>query len=74
MFGEIERAAQHAHELPRVIRGLLQTVGAMKRTGSNLVSYLLFERGFCRALLKLGYSDTMAQKDDLLDFLCCGKR
>lgn len=67
-------AAQHAHELPRVIRGLLQTVGAMKRTGSNLVSYLLFERGFCRALLKLGYSDTMAQKDDLLDFLGCGKR
>jgi NTE family protein len=62
-------AAQYAHDLPRVIRGLLQTVGAMKRTGSNLVSYLLFEKAFCRALIRLGYADTMAQRDDLLAFL-----
>lgn len=62
-------AADHAQELPRVIRGLLQTVGAMKRTGSNLVSYLLFEKSFCRALIRIGYADTMAQKDDLIDFL-----
>lgn len=65
-------AAEYAHDLPRVIRGLLHTVGAMKRTGSNLVSYLLFEKSYCRALIRLGYSDTMAQKDDLLDFLGCG--
>ncbi len=62
-------AAQHAHELPRVIRSLLYTVGAMKRTGSNLLSYLLFEKAYCRALIRLGYADTMAQKDDLLAFL-----
>ena len=49
--------------------GLLQTVGAMKRTGSNLLSYLLFEKAYCRALIRLGYSDTMAQKDDLAAFL-----
>jgi NTE family protein len=57
-----------------VIRGLLQTVGAMKRTGSNLVSYLLFEKAFCRALIRLGYADTMAQRDDLLAFLGHGPR
>ncbi len=62
-------AARHAQELPRVIRVLLQTVGAMRRNGSNLVSYLLFERAYCRELIRLGYSDTMAQKDSLLDFL-----
>src|SRR5690606_38499262 len=45
-------AAQYAQDLPRVIRGLLQTVGAMKRTGSNLVSYLLFEKAYCRALIQ----------------------
>jgi NTE family protein len=67
-------ALNHAHELPRVIRGLLQTVGAMKRTGSNLVSYLLFEKSYCRALIRLGYSDTMAQKDDLTAFLGHGPR
>ena len=65
-------ALDHAHELPRVIRGLLHTVGAMKRTGSNLVSYLLFEQGFCRALIALGYADTMAQGEDLRAFLAAG--
>jgi NTE family protein len=65
-------AAEYAHDLPRVIRGLLQTVGAMKRTGSNLVSYLLFEKSYCRALIRLGYSDTIAQRDELQDFLGYG--
>jgi len=41
----------------------------MRRNGSNLVSYLLFERAYCRELIRLGYSDTMAQKDGLLEFL-----
>lgn len=67
-------AAEYAHDLPRVIRGLLQTVGAMKRTGSNLVSYLLFEKSYCRALIRLGYQDTMAQRDELLGFLGYGPR
>ena len=65
-------AAQYAHDLPRVIRGLLRTVGAMKRTGSNLVSYLLFEKAYCRALIQLGYRDALEQKDDLLSFLGYG--
>ena len=64
-------AAQHVHELPRVIRGLLRTVGATRRTGSNLVSYLLFEKNYCRALIRLGYEDTLAQREDLLAFLGC---
>lgn len=67
-------AAEYAHDLPRVIRGLLHTVGAMRSTGSNLVSYLLFEKSYCRALIRLGYQDTMAQRDDLLVFLGHGPR
>ena len=62
-------AAQYAHELPGVIRMLLRMVGAMKRTGSNLLSYLLFEKAYCRALIRLGYADTMAQREDLAKFL-----
>jgi hypothetical protein len=29
----------------------------------------LFEKAYCRALILLGYRDTMARKDDLLAFL-----
>jgi len=62
-------AADYAHELPRTIRTLLSTVGGTRRSGSNLLSYLLFEKSYCRELIKLGYADTMARKDDLLTFL-----
>jgi NTE family protein len=67
---ELEKIAmQHARELPRTIRALLYTVGGMRRSGSTLLSYLLFERSYCRALIQLGYRDTIARKDDLLAFL-----
>ncbi len=62
-------AAQYAHELPGVIRVLLRMVGALRRTGSNLLSYLLFEQAYCRELIRLGYADTMAQREDLAKFL-----
>jgi len=62
-------AAAHARELPRTIGMLLRTVGGMKRNASTLLSYLLFERGYCRALIRLGYNDTMSRKDDLAAFL-----
>ena len=67
---ELERiASSHAHELPRTIRTLLYFVGGLRRSGSNLLSYVLFEKSYCRALIQLGYKDTMARKDDLLAFL-----
>jgi NTE family protein len=67
---ELEKiAARFAHELPRTIRSLLSTVGGTRRGGSNLLSYLLFEKSFCRELIKLGYKDTLARKDELMAFL-----
>jgi len=67
---ELERiAVAHAGELPLTIRALLYTVGALRRSGANLLSYLLFERSYCRALIRLGYKDTMERKDDLVAFL-----
>jgi len=62
-------AAAHAAELPRTIRMLLRTVGGLQRNASTLLSYLLFERGYCRELIRLGYDDTMSRKDELLAFL-----
>jgi NTE family protein len=65
----IERiAARHVQDFPPAVRFLLRAVGAMNRNGSNLASYLLFESPFCRALIELGYHDTMARRDEMLAF------
>jgi NTE family protein len=66
----IERiASRHLYDLPRSIRILLRGVGAMNRNGSNLASYLLFEANFCKALIELGYRDTLARSAEVLAFL-----
>lgn len=66
----IERiAARHVRSLPKTTRFLMRAVGAMNRNGSNLASYLLFEADFCRALIELGYRDTLARGAEVHAFL-----
>lgn len=62
-------AAEYARELPRGVRLLLRGLGAGSRSGMQLVSYLLFESGFTRALIDMGYRDAMAMEDQLRAFL-----
>ncbi|MDE2310371.1 MAG: patatin-like phospholipase family protein [Betaproteobacteria bacterium] len=65
----IEKIAErYAANLPWTIRFLLRWVGAMRRSGANLVSYLLFEKAFCRALIDVGYQDAMRRKEEILAF------
>jgi len=67
---ELEQIAlRHIAELPLSIRLLFKSVGATERGGATLLSYLLFETGFCRELLALGYKDAMAKRENLLGFL-----
>jgi len=61
-------AARFIHELPRSVRFILRPTGALNRSGSNLASYLLFEQSFCRALIDLGYQDTVARESDVRAF------
>jgi len=65
----IERiASRFIHELPRTVRFVLRPTGALNRSGSNLASYLLFEESFCRALIDLGYKDTVAREAEVREF------
>jgi NTE family protein len=62
-------AKQHVRELPHGVRFLLRGLGASSRSGLQLVSYLLFESGFTRALIDMGYRDAMEMEDELRAFL-----
>lgn len=62
-------AARHAHSLPRLLRLVLRGLGTLRREGSTLLSYLLFEPGYTRALMELGYHDAMSRAADLRRFL-----
>lgn len=65
-------AARHAQALPRPVRALLRGIGAMNRNGGALTSYLLFEQAYTRALIDLGYADTMARSAEVQAFLGAG--
>ncbi|MEO8344018.1 MAG: patatin-like phospholipase family protein [Gallionella sp.] len=66
----IEKIAErHAAELPWTIRLLLSVVGARQRRGGTLVSYLLSEKKFCRALINLGYQDALKRREEIMGFL-----
>ncbi|MDH5632603.1 MAG: patatin-like phospholipase family protein [Gammaproteobacteria bacterium] len=63
-------AEKHMHHLPWTVRFFLRGLGALNRNGSSLVSYLLFEKSYCRELIALGYDDAMRQRERLIQFVC----
>lgn len=67
-------AQHHKHEFPGSVRFLLRGVGGLHKSGSQLLSYLLFEGGYCRDLIELGQRDAQAQADKLLAFIGVEKK
>jgi NTE family protein len=53
--------------LPTLLRYMLNVLGAKKHSG-DLLSFLLFEPGFTRQLIQLGYEDTLAAQDSIKAF------
>jgi NTE family protein len=64
-----EVAARHIGEMPRGLRSLLRVVGARDLAGSQLASYLMFEAGYTRELIEMGYRDAMEARTALHAFV-----
>lgn len=62
-------ARPYADRLPAGVRYLLGGLGSTRGTGANLMSYLMFEPGYVRTLLRLGYRDAWARRVELCAFL-----
>jgi NTE family protein len=61
-------AHQHVGNLPASIRFLMRSIGAMRKGGAALASYLLFDKFYCQALIKMGYENTIKRHDELAIF------
>ena len=66
-------AARHRYEMPRAMRFFLRGPGATRASGAGVLSYLLFEPGYCSELIELGYQDAMQQKEALCRFFGQGQ-
>ncbi len=62
-------AARHADQLPPAIRVLLRTLGVMREDRMNVLSCLLTEGQYCSSLMRQGFRDAIARRNDICKFL-----
>lgn len=63
-------AGVHFKSLPKLIQFFFNRIGIDAEEGSTILSYLLFEGVYTQELISLGYKDTIAQKNEVIEFFC----
>jgi len=62
--------ARHlSHRMPRMVRYLLEGLGTPDAQSADLMSYLLFDSAYTKALVDIGYRDAGARIDAIENFL-----
>jgi NTE family protein len=62
-------AAAFAHKMPRAIRYVMDGLGTPDAQSADLMSYLLFDSSYTRALIDIGYNDAATRIDEIEHFL-----
>lgn len=62
-------AVKYYDKLPMSIRLLLRGIGINNDAESSLLSYLLFEKTYCKELINLGFNDALEQETQIREFL-----
>jgi NTE family protein len=55
--------------MPRLVRYLLEGLGTPDAQSADLMSYLLFDAAYTRALVDIGYRDAHIRIDQIESFL-----
>ncbi len=66
-------AHRFAHRMPRLVRYLMEGLGTPDAQSADLMSYLLFDAAYTRALIDIGYRDAGERVDEIESFLRSGR-
>jgi NTE family protein len=62
-------AAGGIERFPFLLKHLLRGLGARRKRGNDVLSYIAFDKSYCGKLLRLGYKDAMKREEELMRFM-----
>ena len=68
-----EIARKHLSKLPTLIRRIMGRNLHSGEGGISLASYLMFDKEFCRELIRLGYADAQKKATEIENFFAEGQ-
>jgi NTE family protein len=66
-------AEVHSTKMPRIIRYMMEGLGQSKAQSADLMSYLLFDSSYTKALIDIGYKDAADNLPEIEEMLFSGK-